>query len=111
VGFQHGLGACVILNPGTPNVSDGAMAGTVQAIIGAVDLDGDSEAVMQVVTRLGLVHPVLTPVTSNSPFPYLNETIYTTIDLVTSSALPLATSMSCTHSIAGTLATMNCYPD
>jgi ribonuclease III len=73
VGFQHGLDACVLLNPGTLDVSPLSMASTIEAIIGAVELDGGSEAVMQLVTRLGLVHPMLTSVTSKIPFPPLKR--------------------------------------
>ena len=69
VGFQHGLQKCIILNPGTWEVSTRSMATTIEAIIGAVELDGGSEAVMQLVTRLGLVHPILTVVMSRFPFP------------------------------------------
>jgi dsRNA-specific ribonuclease len=45
------------------------MASTIEAIIGAVELDGGSEAIMQLVMRLGLVHPMLTSITSKFPFP------------------------------------------
>jgi dsRNA-specific ribonuclease len=95
VGFQRGLDACVILNAGTLDVSRLSMASTIEAITGAVELDGGSEAVMQLVTRLGLVHPMLTSVTSRFPFP-LSETIYTS-NVMTSSALPLAPLPSSTH--------------
>jgi hypothetical protein len=69
------------------------MASTTEAIIGAVELDGGSEAVMQLVTRLGLIHPMLTSVMSKVPFLPLNKTIYA-INVVTSRALPLAASPS-----------------
>ncbi|KAF7510029.1 hypothetical protein GJ744_007133 [Endocarpon pusillum] len=59
VGFEHGLKACVLLNDGTGDVSAKTMASTVEAILGAVDLDGGSEALMEVATRLDLVHPML----------------------------------------------------
>jgi hypothetical protein len=72
------------------------MASTIEAIIGAVELDGGSEAVMQLVTRLGLVHPMLTSVMSRFPFPPLDETIYM-MNEMTSSAIPLATLPSSTH--------------
>ncbi len=51
------------------------MASTVEAILGAVELDGGSEALMRVATRLGLVHPLLISVTSSLPFHPLSETI------------------------------------
>jgi hypothetical protein len=96
VGFQHGLDACVILNPETPDASRLSMASTIEAIIGAVELDGGSEPVMPLVTSLGLVHPMLTSVMSRSPFLPLDETIYT-INVMASSALPLAALPSSTH--------------
>ena len=79
VGFEHGLDACVLLNVGTDAVSDKTMANTVEAILGAVELDGGSEALMQVATRLSLVHPMLISVMSSLPFrplkkPYANIT-------------------------------------
>lgn len=72
------------------------MATTIEAIIGAVQLDGGPEAVAQLVTRLGLVHPMLTAVMSKFPFPPMNETIYT-INVMTSSALPSAALLSSTY--------------
>lgn len=68
VGFAHGLDTCVILNPGTICVSTGSMATTVEAILGAVQLDGGSDALFQVATLLGLVHQLITPVMSSSYF-------------------------------------------
>lgn len=75
VGFKHGLDKCVILNDGTPKVSNGSMATTVEAIIGAVELDGGVDATLQVATRLGLVHQSIALVTSQNLFlsPCLNE--------------------------------------
>jgi hypothetical protein len=76
-GFEGGLDKCVILNPGTPAVSKGSMADTMEAILGAVELDGGSEALLQVAMRLGLVHSLIIPVTSKAiPFPCLNKEIY-----------------------------------
>ena len=103
MGFQHGLDACVILNGGTTVVSDKTMASTVEAVVGAVELDCGSQAMMQVATRLGLVHASLAPVMSNFPLPYSNRMVYT-INLVTFRALPLAILPSSTHSILTTVA-------
>jgi dsRNA-specific ribonuclease len=68
VGFEHGLRDCVILNPGTQKVSDASMATTVEAILGAVELDGGPEALLQVARRLGLVHQLITVVMSQKLF-------------------------------------------
>ena len=82
------------------------MAETLEAILGAVDLDGGSEALIQVVKCLGLLHALLTPVTSKLLFSCLNETTYYPINLVTSSALPLGISTSFTHTFSNALAGM-----
>lgn len=105
MGYDHGLEACVILNPGTLAVSKGLMADTLEAIIGAVELDGGSEALRRVVTRLGLVHALISSVTSNLLLLSLQETI-STINLVTSSAPPSAISMSFTHGYSSTFVGM-----
>ena len=49
------------------------MVNTVEAILGAVELDGGSEALMQVATRLGLVHPMLISVTSSFTLPFIER--------------------------------------
>lgn len=89
-GFEHGLNLCVILNPGTLQVSKGLMATTVEAILGAVELDGGPGALLQVATHLGLVHPLINLVKSQNYFlhPRLNE-LYLQLTCITSSALPL----------------------
>jgi ribonuclease III len=76
VGFDRGLDACVLLNGGTGKVSDKTMATTVEAILGAVELDAGSEALVQVATRLGLIHSSLTPVTSSSSLPEEDDGIH-----------------------------------
>ena len=59
VGRQFGLNACVNLNAGTVSVSAATMATTVEAILGAVHLDGGEEALAAVMERLGLTHELL----------------------------------------------------
>lgn len=97
VGYQHGLDACVILNPGTLDVSANSMATTMEAILGAVELDGGLEALTQLMTRLGLVHEMLTLVVLKSPLSLCERCNIYTINVMTSSALPLAISGSSTH--------------
>ena len=62
VGFTHGLERCVILNPGTFTVSGKTMATTVEAILGAVHIDGGDAALEHVMAHLGLHHELLNPV-------------------------------------------------
>jgi hypothetical protein len=59
VGFRTGLDRCINLNPGTIRVSDGMMATTVEAILGAVHLDGGDAALATVMGNLGLTHDLL----------------------------------------------------
>lgn len=59
VGRTHGLDSCVMLNPGTPSVSNKTLATTVEAIIAAVKLDGGETAVKKVLTQLKLNHKLL----------------------------------------------------
>jgi ribonuclease-3 len=70
VGRRFGIDACIIAAGGTDIMSDRMVATTVEAIFGAVFLDGDREAVRAVVARLGLanhtllqvmLHPSLVP--------------------------------------------------
>ncbi|EXJ81807.1 hypothetical protein A1O1_07872 [Capronia coronata CBS 617.96] len=65
VGYDHGLQDCVILNEGTPSVSPKTMATTVEAIFGAVFLDGGFRALGAVLVTLGLAHAFLELVMSN----------------------------------------------
>ncbi|KAL8712971.1 MAG: hypothetical protein Q9220_002831 [cf. Caloplaca sp. 1 TL-2023] len=55
IGVQTGLNAFVNRAAGAPTVSPATMAATVEAIVGAVYLDGDKSAVRAVVQVLGLV--------------------------------------------------------
>jgi ribonuclease-3 len=63
VGYTHGLRDCVILNQGTLSVSDKTMATTIEAIHGAVLIDGGAGALSAVLVTLGLTHPFLEAVT------------------------------------------------
>lgn len=65
VGRHLNLDQCVILNPGTTQVSAKSMATTIEAILGAVFLDRGEAAMQGVMSRLGLDHPLLQPVKSN----------------------------------------------
>jgi hypothetical protein len=60
VGFNNGLDACIYLNQGTVHVSTKPMSTAMEAILGAVHLDGGEEALVQVMERLGLSHALLT---------------------------------------------------
>lgn len=62
VGFNHGLDACVNRDPATPIVSEKMMAATVEAILGAVHLDGGNDALATVMEHLGLSHELLSQV-------------------------------------------------
>ncbi|KAI1613948.1 ribonuclease III domain-containing protein [Exophiala viscosa] len=77
VGYEHGLHDCVILNQGTLSVSNKTMATTVEAILGAVFMDGGADALGTVLVTLGLDrHPFLESVTSYSCLPLSAEFSY-----------------------------------
>lgn len=63
LGLRLGIGRCVILNDGTHNVSRKTMACTVEAILGAVYLDGGMEALQNVLAAMGVAHEYLHTVT------------------------------------------------
>ena len=63
VGVARGLDDCVMLNPGTTQVSSNTMATTVQAILGAVHVDDGDVALARVMVTLGLIHDLLQAVT------------------------------------------------
>jgi ribonuclease III len=65
IGYNRNLHTCVILNMGTASVSPKTMATTVEAVLGAVYLDGGDDALSAVMVSLGLTHPLLQQVTSN----------------------------------------------
>lgn len=54
-----GLDQCINLNPGTDRVSQDMMATTIEAILGAVHLDGGDDALASVMARLGLTSELL----------------------------------------------------
>lgn len=62
-GFCHGLDLCINKDAGTPSVSPKMMATAVEAILGAVHLDGGDDALRRVLTRLRIVNPYELPVT------------------------------------------------
>lgn len=66
-----GLQDCVILEPGNPIISDRILATTVQAIIGAVKVDGGDEAVTSLLFRIGLTHGLLVCRSQFWGLPYL----------------------------------------
>ncbi|OCK79107.1 hypothetical protein K432DRAFT_259003, partial [Lepidopterella palustris CBS 459.81] len=59
VGFAHELLCSVILNPGTATTSYKTMATTMEAIVGAVCIDGSDGALGQVMESLNLAHSSL----------------------------------------------------
>lgn len=59
VGYRRNLDTCVILNMGTTSVSQKTMATTVEAILGAVSVDGGENALAAVLVILELTHPFL----------------------------------------------------
>ncbi|KAF5252836.1 hypothetical protein FANTH_2160 [Fusarium anthophilum] len=68
VGREKGLHKCINMNGGTTRVSSGMVATTVEAILGAVEIDGGRDALAQVMNRLGLAqHGLLSSVPSQLP--------------------------------------------
>lgn len=67
VGFEKGLEACIILNPGTDKASDKTMSTTLEALIGAAYRDSGNDGLAKVVEVLGLDHEFLHSVASPSP--------------------------------------------
>ncbi|EEA19944.1 hypothetical protein EYB25_010025 [Talaromyces marneffei] len=63
-GIRMGLNYCLNLNPGTTEVSHDMMATSVEAILGAVHLDGGDQALASVMTALGLTSDLLVPLHS-----------------------------------------------
>lgn len=59
----------MILNPGNPRASDKTLATTIEAVIGAVKLDGGDAAVAALLTQLNLSHELL--VGQDSPLNFL----------------------------------------
>ena len=68
LGLSKGLDSCVLLDPGATTVSKRTMATTMEALTGAVYLDGGDDALNKVFERLGFEHEYLHAVTS-TPLP------------------------------------------
>ncbi|KAF5640215.1 ribonuclease 3 [Fusarium sp. NRRL 25303] len=69
VGVDHGLDRCINMNGGTTRASIGMVATTVEAILGAVKIDGGRDALARVMNRLGLTqHALLSSVPSQLPW-------------------------------------------
>ncbi|KAK5061532.1 hypothetical protein LTR84_008076 [Exophiala bonariae] len=71
VGFRNNLDRCVILNQGTTAISDKTMATTVEAILGAVFIDGGADVLGAVLLTLELTHQLLEAVTLNLLPPHI----------------------------------------
>ncbi|KAF4945266.1 hypothetical protein FGADI_12086 [Fusarium gaditjirri] len=59
VGRGHGLHMCVNMNRGTTRVNPGMVATAVEAILGAVEIDGGRDALVRVMKHLGLTEHAL----------------------------------------------------
>ncbi|KAF2106827.1 ribonuclease III domain-containing protein [Lophiotrema nucula] len=66
VGRKLGLNECALLQKGTEMIGDERVADLVEALIGAVKLDGGLEALEKVVRTLGLVPKELDPTDTTS---------------------------------------------
>ena len=58
VGFEQGLNTCVIAST-NQNVTTNMMATTVQALIGAIYIEGGEQGMAKLLTKLGLTHEYL----------------------------------------------------
>lgn len=72
VGRERGLHKCINMNGGTTRVSSGMVATAVEAILGAVEMDGDRDALARVMKHLGLTEHAL--LGSVKLFPFDNPT-------------------------------------
>ncbi|KAG5775088.1 hypothetical protein H9Q73_011235 [Fusarium xylarioides] len=69
VGREHGLDKCINMNGGTTRVSSGMVATALEAILGAVEIDGGRDALARVMKHLGLTeHALLGSVPSQLPW-------------------------------------------
>lgn len=68
-GFSRQLDVVIIKNGGTVIVSEKMMATAVEAILGAVHLDGGLDALTTVMENLGIIDPLRESVTCNPPSP------------------------------------------
>ncbi|KAG5751493.1 hypothetical protein H9Q72_014428 [Fusarium xylarioides] len=59
VGREHGLDKCINMNGGTTRVSSGMVATALEAILGAVEIDGGRDALARVMKHLGLTEHAL----------------------------------------------------
>ncbi|RKL51066.1 hypothetical protein BFJ72_g519 [Fusarium proliferatum] len=59
VGRERGLHKCINMNGGTTRVSSGMVATAVEAILGAVEMDGGRDALARVMRHLGLTEHAL----------------------------------------------------
>ena len=74
-GFEKSLDGCINLNPGIRTVSDAMMATTVEAILGAVHLEGGDETLSMVMDNLGLTHDLLTTISLMACLRYHYDTM------------------------------------
>lgn len=59
LGRLHGLDTLVVCNPGTVSVSPRMLATAVEAVFGAVYLDGGPGALDKVINLLGISHALV----------------------------------------------------
>ncbi|KAF9786537.1 hypothetical protein IL306_014829 [Fusarium sp. DS 682] len=78
--MEHALDGCINLNGGTTRISPGMAATAVEAILGAVEIDGGRDALATAMDRLGLPkHAFLSSVTLFLSLPCLYmDKFYTT---------------------------------
>lgn len=55
MGFGHGLDRCITKDHGTPAVSKKMMAVSVEALLGAVHLDGGDDALARMMERFRII--------------------------------------------------------
>ncbi|KAF5618074.1 ribonuclease 3 [Fusarium tjaetaba] len=71
IGKERGLDKCINMNGGSRPPSPAMVATAVEAILGAVQIDGGHEALARVINHLGLTqHALLASVVFNPPFAY-----------------------------------------
>jgi hypothetical protein len=70
------------MNGGTTRVSSGMVATAVEAILGAVDIDGGRDALARVMNHLGLTqHALLSWVKFYPPLPIIEQVAHNSLDL------------------------------
>ncbi|RBA20587.1 hypothetical protein FPRO05_08034 [Fusarium proliferatum] len=75
VGRERGLHKCINMNGGTTRVSSGMVATAVEAILGAVEMDGGRDALARVMKHLGLTEHALLGSVKLFPFDNLTPLI------------------------------------